>query len=186
MFKVALMKAYCFIISKASIFITIRTFRDYSASLMHRETLVRLRTKGVTIGENSVIYGTTFSTSSKGDSFSIGCNCTITGCTLLAHDASPTVFLPELINRDKPWLPGSRSSYRKPIVIGDNVFIGYGSIILPGVTIGSNVVIAAGSVVTGDVPSNTVYGGNPARFIKDIDSFVEKYRQLYNSNRDDF
>lgn len=186
MFKIIGMKVYCFIISKASIFITMKSFKDYSASMMHRESLLRLKVKGVTIGENSVVYGTTFSTSSKGDKFFIGNNCTVTGSTLLGHDASPTIFLSELINRSDPWLPGSRSSFRKPIVIGDNVFIGYGSIILPGVSIGSNVVIAAGSVVTRNVPSNSVYGGNPAAFIKNIDSFIEKYKELYNTDPDAF
>lgn len=55
-----------------------------------------------------------------------------------------------------------------PIVIGKNVWIGGGAIILPGVTIGDNVVIGAGSVVTKDVPSNTVAFGNPCRVVDDI------------------
>ena len=50
-----------------------------------------------------------------------------------------------------------------PVVIGDNVWIGGGAIIMPGVTIGDNVVIGAGSVVTKDIPSNTVAYGNPCR-----------------------
>ena len=49
------------------------------------------------------------------------------------------------------------------VVIGDNVWIGGGAIIMPGVTIGDNVVIGAGSVVTKDIPSNTVAYGNPCR-----------------------
>jgi len=53
------------------------------------------------------------------------------------------------------------------VVIKDNVFIGMESIILKGVTIGSNVVLAAGSVVSKDVPDNQIWGGNPARFIKE-------------------
>jgi acetyltransferase-like isoleucine patch superfamily enzyme len=55
-----------------------------------------------------------------------------------------------------------------PIVIGNNVFIGARSIICKGVTIGDKSIIAAGSVVTHDVPPNQVWGGNPAKFIKDI------------------
>ena len=54
------------------------------------------------------------------------------------------------------------------ITIGNKVFIGAGSIILPGATIGDNSVIAAGSVVTKDVPENVVVGGNPAKIIKGI------------------
>lgn len=56
----------------------------------------------------------------------------------------------------------------KPVRICRNAFIGAHSIILKGVTIGENAVIGAGSVVTKDVPPNEIWGGNPARFIKDI------------------
>lgn len=57
----------------------------------------------------------------------------------------------------------------KPITIEDNVWIGGGVIILPGVRIGKNAVVGAGSVVTRDVPPNTVVAGNPARVIREID-----------------
>lgn len=57
----------------------------------------------------------------------------------------------------------------KRIVIEDNVWIGGGAILLPGVTIGRNAVVGAGSVVTRDVPANTVVAGNPARMIREID-----------------
>ncbi|MGM9618327.1 MAG: sugar O-acetyltransferase [Oscillospiraceae bacterium] len=54
-----------------------------------------------------------------------------------------------------------------PVIIGDNVWIGGGAIILPGVTIGHNVVIGAGSVVTKDIPDNTVAWGNPCRVMRE-------------------
>ena len=54
----------------------------------------------------------------------------------------------------------------KPITIGDNVWLGGGVIVCPGVTIGDNSVIGAGSVVTRDVPPNSVAVGNPARVIR--------------------
>lgn len=66
--------------------------------------------------------------------------------------------------------------YGAPITIGDNVWIGGNSIILPDVTVGSNSVIAAGSVVTKDVPEWTVVAGNPARVIKKI---TDKDKQYY-------
>lgn len=53
----------------------------------------------------------------------------------------------------------------KPIVVGNDVFIGTRSLILPGVTIGNRCIIAAGSVITKDIPSWEVWGGVPARFI---------------------
>ncbi len=53
------------------------------------------------------------------------------------------------------------------IEIGDGVWIGANTVILPGVHIGNNVAIGANSVVTKDIPSNTVYGGVPAKYIKD-------------------
>lgn len=56
-----------------------------------------------------------------------------------------------------------------PIKIGNNVWIGAHATILPGVTIGDNAIIAAGAVVTKDVQANTIVGGVPARFIKNID-----------------
>lgn len=64
------------------------------------------------------------------------------------------------------------AKYRKvaPVTIGDNAFIGARSIILKGVTIGKNSVIGAGSVVTKSVPDNQIWAGNPARFIKKIES----------------
>jgi maltose O-acetyltransferase len=56
----------------------------------------------------------------------------------------------------------------KPITIGDNVWLGGGAIVLPGVTIGDNSVIGAGAVVTKDVPANVVAVGNPARVVRSI------------------
>lgn len=55
-----------------------------------------------------------------------------------------------------------------PVTIRENAFIGAASIILKGVTIGKNSIIGAGSVVTGNVPDNQLWAGNPARFIKDL------------------
>lgn len=62
------------------------------------------------------------------------------------------------------------------VTIGDRVFIGADSVVLPGVSIGSDAVIGAGSVVTKDVPAGEVYAGNPARFICKTADFVEKHR----------
>jgi len=57
----------------------------------------------------------------------------------------------------------------KPIVIEDNVWLGGGAILLPGVRIGRNAVVGAGAVVSRSVPANTIVAGNPAKVIREIE-----------------
>lgn len=66
------------------------------------------------------------------------------------------------------------------VKIGNRVFIGAGTIILPGVTIGDDIVIGAGSVVTKDVPSDSVAVGNPAKIICSLDKYIQKQREKMN------
>lgn len=134
---------------------------------------------GATIGHNSIFYNVSLSRSKKGDKFIIGDNSTLTNCTLLGHDAACTLFIDELVNESDVWKPNSRSSYRSPITIGNNVFVGHSAIILPGITIGNNVIVASGSVVTKNVPDNVIVGGNPAKIIKPIEDYKEKMINLY-------
>lgn len=58
--------------------------------------------------------------------------------------------------------------YSFPVVIGNNVWIGLGATILPGVTIGDNSVIVAGSVVTRDIPANVIAFGSPCKVISEF------------------
>ena len=67
------------------------------------------------------------------------------------------------------------------VVIGDYVYLGNNSLVMPGVTIGDNVLVAAGSVVTKSVPSNVVVAGNPAKVICTINEYIERNKQ-YNIN----
>lgn len=82
-----------------------------------------------------------------------------------------------------PIHPDSRNSgyeYGIPITIGNNVWLGGNTVILPGVTIGDNVVIGAGSVVTKSIPANMIAAGNPCRVIREI---TEEDRQYYYRQR---
>lgn len=87
---------------------------------------------------------------------------------LLAHDASTKNHL----------------GYTKigKILIGNNVFVGADTTIMPGVSIGNNSIIGTGSIVTKDVPENTVYAGNPAKFICTLEDYLEKNRNLMQTN----
>lgn len=66
------------------------------------------------------------------------------------------------------------------VSIGDDVFIGAGSIVLPGVCIGNKVVIGAGSVVSCSIPDNSIAVGNPARVVGTYDAFIERRTQEKN------
>lgn len=72
--------------------------------------------------------------------------------------------------------------YLRPIEIGNNVFIGSGSIILPDVKIGSNVIIGSGSVVTKDIPDNQVVCGNPAKSVSTFNEYITKRENMYTSD----
>lgn len=74
-----------------------------------------------------------------------------------------------------PKLRSKQAQYNVPIHIGNNVWIGANSVILPGVHIGENTVIGAGSVVTKNIPANVVAVGSPCRVIREINDKDMKY-----------
>ena len=77
-----------------------------------------------------------------------------------------------------PIEPGLRHrllQYNKSVHIGENVWVGANSVIVPGVTIGKNSVIGAGSVVTKDIPENVVAVGNPCRVLRPISAHDREY-----------
>lgn len=82
------------------------------------------------------------------------------GSLITAHDASTFLF--------------SKKYRIEKVKIGNNVFLGANSVVLPGVTIGDNVIIGAGAVVTKDIPANCVYAGNPAKYISTVDEYISK------------
>ncbi len=87
---------------------------------------------------------------------------------ILCHDASTKTFL----------------GYTKigRVTIGDNVFIGAESVVLPNVTIGNNVIIGANSTVTHDIPDNSVAVGSPARVLCSLDEYLEKEKARMSSS----
>lgn len=87
----------------------------------------------------------------------------------------PNVTLTAGTHPVHPELRRKQAQYNVPISIGNNVWIGASSVIIPGVTIGDNTVIGAGSVVTKDIPANVVAVGNPCRVIRDINDQDLKY-----------
>lgn len=108
-----------------------------------------------------------------GDNFYAGYNCVILdnakvtigdNCILSPQVGIYTLAYP--INSEKR-IAGYE--YAEPITVGNNVWIGGGTVINAGVTIGNDVVILPGSVITSDIPQGVTAGGNPARIIKEID-----------------
>lgn len=120
-----------------------------------------------------------------GNNVIININCTFVDCNkitignnvLIASNVQiytathPTDLSTRLVDN---WDPKSGkpffNTYAEPVIIEDNVWIGGGVVILPGVTIGKNSVIGAGSIVTKSIPANTVAVGNPCKVIKHINS----------------
>ena len=75
----------------------------------------------------------------------------------------------------EPSLRRQGMQYNMEVHIGNNVWLGAGVIVLPGVTIGENSVIGAGSIVTKDIPANVVAVGNPCRVLREIGEHDRKY-----------
>jgi len=98
----------------------------------------------------------------------MGSNVRLSGCTLFGHDGSVN-----MINAAY----GMHVDRVGKIDIGDDVFIGHGAIVLPGVTIGSRVLIGAGAVISRDVAPNSVMVGSPARRVSSLDDLAERYRR---------
>lgn len=121
---------------------------------------VAARFAGVQVGTNCRIYIWNFGT--EPFLISIGDNVTITaGVKIITHDGAYGQFSNQ----------NGRYYRYAPVKIGDNVFIGTGSILLPGVEVGDDAVIGAGSVVSKSVETGTVVAGNPAKVICSTSDF---------------
>jgi acetyltransferase-like isoleucine patch superfamily enzyme len=134
--------------------------------LMQTFRINRLKKKGLQIADDCRMLGMPFF-GSEPFLISIGKKVTISGrVVFITHDGATAVF------RSDPTYSKVRKFGR--ITVHDNCFIGYGALIMPGVTIGPNSVVAAHALVTKDVPPDTVVGGNPAKPISSVTDYAEK------------
>ncbi len=106
------------------------------------------RKQGARVGENAKIFGTIDGVNPQ--LVSLGRNSVLGAqAALLTHGATTGGI---------------------PCTVGDNCYVGFGAIVLPGVTIGNNCIVGAGAVVTKDVPPNSIVAGNPARILRERDA----------------
>lgn len=117
------------------------------------------------IGDNTILNGVGMTAYKK---IKIGKNCLISSGTFIS-DTDFHPIDPESRQKVSMGYPTDFSEVKKAeVIIGDNVWVGWGSIILKGVTIGDNSIVASGSVVTSNIPPNVIVGGNPAKIIRQI------------------
>jgi len=139
---------------------------DFISFLFHTikgDSLWIMKRRGLKVGKNLFLGGSYLDLGLL-HLITIGDDVTLAGrVTVLAHDASMN-----------EWLGYSKIG---KVVIGNRVFIGYGSIVLPGVTIGDDAVIGAGSVVTQDIPSRMVATGNPAEVKGTLEEFLDRKKK---------
>lgn len=143
-----------------------------NSDFINSNTALTTRVKFVTgingtirIGNNCDLNGTCMVAY---DEIEIGNNCQFASSSMI----SDTDFHPVDKNARLAQMQGLSFSHslvnKKKIKIGNNVWIGWGAIILKGVNIGDNSIVAAGAVVVRDVPENVIVAGNPAQIVKNI------------------
>ena len=127
------------------------------------------RSLGVRLGKNVNFYGMPpgmFSTEPW--LITIGDNVYITaGCLFITHDGGTLILRKEVPDLE----------LTAPITVGNDVYIGVRTVILPGASIGNRCIIGAGSVVSGRIPDNSVAAGVPARVIKSTDEYLKSAKE---------
>lgn len=145
-------------------------FLKLRITLMGRQRYIKyLRGLGVRIGENCDIEKSA-DFGSEPYLVKLGNSTRITrGVKFITHDGG-------LWTLRKMGLIESTMVKYGPIVVGDNCNISWDVIIMPNVTIGDNCIVAAGAVVTKDIPSNSIWGGVPAKRIESVEEYYEKVK----------
>jgi acetyltransferase-like isoleucine patch superfamily enzyme len=141
-----------------------RSLAAATKALRHRYRRLRdpvghAKSIGVRVGDDCRLIGVSFG--SEPYLVSLGDHVSATATSFITHDGGVWVF------RDRR----PDGDLIAPITVGNNVFLGTGTIILPGVSIGDNVVVGAGAVVTHDLPSDCVAVGAPAKPIRSLDEY---------------
>lgn len=145
-----------------------KLLRKIYYALFQPDPLARLIERGLVVGKNFCAQDDVIIDSSHCWHIEIGDDVTLAPRVhILAHDASTKRHL----------------GYTKigKVKIGNRVFIGASTIILPGVTIGDDVIVGAGSVVSKDLPSGVVAVGSPARVVESLESFLSRRREEMKS-----
>lgn len=144
----------------------------YYRLLAHKNPIKYARKIGVKIGDNNRLVSCRHGMfGSEPYLVTIGSNCLFSGeIQFLTHDGALDIFRHEIKD----------AFIYKPVTVGDNVFIGFRVVILPGVTIGSNVAIGAGSVVNKDIPDNCIVAGVPAKVIRTYDEYKDKMTPFFD------
>ena len=145
----------------------VRTVRSTAKSYL--DPIGYARSVGVRMGDNVVIYGMASRMfGSEPWMVTLGNNVYLTaGIMFVTHDGGTLILRKEV--PDLEWTA--------PIVVGNDVYIGVRTIILPGVTIGNRCIIGAGAVVAKSIPDNSVAVGVPARVIKSTDEYLEAMKR---------
>jgi acetyltransferase-like isoleucine patch superfamily enzyme len=142
------------------------------AGINHRVILAAVKENSkISIGNYTGISGAVIHARNSiqiGNYVSIGANAKI-----FDHDFHSPDYLVRRVDLEKRTVDLQKGTITKPVIIEDDVWIGAHSIILKGVKIGRAAIIGAGSVVTRDIPPFTIWAGNPAKFIKEIDRNAE-------------
>ena len=138
------------------------------ANLNYKSKIKYLRRQGASIGNGTRLICQISAFGTEPYLITVGENCLLSaGVQFMTHDGGVKVL------SDLGYFQGQRMDIIAPIVVGNNVYIGTGAYIMPGVSIGDNCVIGAAAVVTRDVPDNSVAVGIPARVIRTIDEYYQ-------------
>jgi acetyltransferase-like isoleucine patch superfamily enzyme len=145
-----------------------RSFLISSYAFLHCSAAAKVR-----IGNDTGIYHGTFFELGPAANVHIGDYCTLVGAILQIESelriGNYVLIAHEVVITDGEAVSSARSITPRPIVIGEDAWIGMRAIILQGVTIGRGAIVGAGTVVTEDVPSMSIVSGNPARLIRKVD-----------------